>query len=190
MKKNTIRYTALGIAFLLILGVFSMWALSTQESVTVGVGTIDPSVTVTNGANVTASEPILLNSISGEYGDVAENYTLYVVNKSAQQEYTGAYEVTLHIANAAEMSRDLKDLSMQIVLDGADEKTESSYLTLENGKVSFMVGHDFFENSTAAIVNIDVNVDGGSYRTYEDVNEVSSFNFVIDIEEVGRPINP
>ncbi len=190
MKKNTIRYTALGVAFLLILGVFSMWALTTQESVTVGVGTIDPSVTVTNGANVTASEPILQDSVSGEYGDVAENYTLYVVDKSAQQEYTGAYEVTLHIANAAEMSKDLKDLSMQIVLEGADGELKSSYLTLENGKVSFLVGHDFFENSTGAIVNVDVNIDGGSYRTYEDVDAVSSFNFVIDVEEIGRTINP
>jgi len=187
MKKNTIRYTALGIAFLLILGVFSMWALTTQESVTVGVGTIDPSVNVNTGTST--GDPVLLDSVSGEYGDVAEDYNLYVIDKSAQQEYTGAYEVTLHIANAAEISRDLKDLSMEIVLEGADEEIKSSYLTLENGKVSFLIGHDFFEDSESTIVNVDVNIDGGSYRTYEDISEVSSFNFVIDVEEIGRTIN-
>ncbi|MFW6040971.1 MAG: hypothetical protein ACOC85_03965 [Thermoplasmatota archaeon] len=188
MNKKLIRYSALGIAFVLIVGAFGMWALTSQETVNVSTGTIDPSVSVSTGTNVETDDPILLDSVSGEYGDVASDYHLYTIDKSSQQEYTGGYEVTLHLSNAAEVSQDLKTLVMDVTLKGkmgGDLEERSQDLTLENGKVSFIIENNFFDSNGVA----DVYIEGDSYRTYDDVNEVPNLHLMIDVEEIGRAPN-
>ncbi|MFW5946458.1 MAG: InlB B-repeat-containing protein [Candidatus Natronoplasma sp.] len=167
-----IRIIAIAIAAVILLGSLSIWAVSTQEYASVGVGDIY-EVDIASNENLTD----ILNTTSGSSGDIEENKKLFDVDPNSsypRDSITGS----LHLYNAGEVEKYLNSLKIEMKAKG---KTIGN-LTLNDGQLSFRIekngGWDQFSVNTTG---------RGSYTRKPDADEFD-LHFMVQIDEVQEGV--
>ncbi len=170
-KKNAIRFGAIAVAALLFVGIFSAWALSTQETATaeVGIGDAPPGLEI----NDAGPGDLISDGIQGRPDSVNEEVDLFTVAKEEDNLFDGNYEVTVSIVNIDEIKNEYRYLNLDLEADESD----AGYLTLENGRVSFAIDSTDIEDGD----EVTISVEGGSYQAIDDT--ATSVEFLIDVEE-------
>ncbi|MFP4001693.1 MAG: hypothetical protein ACLFU5_07320, partial [Thermoplasmata archaeon] len=108
MRPRVIRIIAIAIAAVILLGSLSIWAVSTQEYASVGIGDIY-EVDIASNENLTD----ILNTTSGSSGDIEENKKLFDVDPNSsypRDSITGS----LHLYNAGEVEKYLNSLKIEM----------------------------------------------------------------------------
>ncbi|MEF8873888.1 MAG: hypothetical protein V5A88_04360 [Candidatus Thermoplasmatota archaeon] len=171
-KENGTRAIVALIAVLLFGGAFSVWALSTQEGVKVGVGDIYE-------VNIEGNEDLqrILNSTTGSSGGVKQDKKLFDVTPGTdypRNNITGS----VHLYNAGEVEKHLNSLTIELKADGK----VIGNITLAHGETSFQIsegnGWDQFSINTTG---------RGSYSRKPDTDELE-LHFMVQIDEVQEGV--
>ncbi|MBS3817485.1 MAG: hypothetical protein KGY76_07995, partial [Candidatus Thermoplasmatota archaeon] len=167
-KEYGIRILVLVTAVLLFGGVFSVWALSTQERANAGVGDLY-EVTIEGNEGLER----ILNSTTGSSGGVKQDKKLFDIIPDAdypRDNITGS----IHLFNGGEVEKHLNSLTIELK---ADEKVIGN-ITLGHGQTSFQIseqnGWDQFTINTTG---------RGSYSRKPGADEFD-LHFMVQIDEV------
>ena len=172
MKPRLLRISATVIAAVILLGSFSIWAVSTQERANVGIGEIY-EVEILSNDEVEG----ILESSSGSSGNIEEDKRLFDV--IIEEDYPrDTISGSLHLYNAGEIEDHLNSLTIEFEAD--DEIIGN--LTLNNGGFNFSIDEEdgwdeIFVNTTG----------DGSYTSKESVDEFD-IRFMIQIDEVQEGV--
>ena len=176
MKKYAVLATLMLLA--IGLGSFQYWAVSDQDSVTASIGDVDGRVNITalSPGDIVSDNIILWRPFKVDSGKELYNITL-------PGTYNGEYTVTLHLANAGNLAKQLRYLIMKVSLYNGSNGTyiKSKWLSLTNGRVQFEIN----QNEVAGGNNATIKIDGGSGKVlWPKVGfSVAQPQFVIDVEE-------
>ncbi|MEF8836144.1 MAG: right-handed parallel beta-helix repeat-containing protein [Candidatus Thermoplasmatota archaeon] len=169
MEKRIIRYSAFLVAVLLLGGGFSIWAVGTQVTVSVGVGeTVDRVEINTPGDG----KQLLSDGIWGRPGGIEYNGTMFEINTQST-DYVGNYVVTIYLVNADEAAQHFRYLNVEFDING-----DSKFLTLENGRVQWVI-----QSIGKDIIEVNVTGNGGYLAMSEGLPD--DLEFLIDVEESG-----
>ncbi|MFW5907927.1 MAG: InlB B-repeat-containing protein [Candidatus Natronoplasma sp.] len=167
-EKNGIKLVILVIAVLLFGSVFSVWAVSTQESANVGVGDLY-EVTIEGDEDLQR----MLNSTTGSSGDVKQDKKLFDIIPDPDHP-TDTITGSIHLYNAGEVEKHLNSLTIELK---ADEKVIGN-ISLVHGQTSFQISE---ENGWDRFT---INTTGrGSYSRKPEADEFD-LRFMVQIDEV------
>ena len=172
MRSRPIRILAIVIAAVLALGSFSIWAVSTQERASVGIGEIYE-------VEIESNEELnnILEQTSGSSGGVEEDKNLFDIfpNEDYPRDHMSG---SLHLYNADEVEQHLNSLTIEFEAEGQI----IGNLTLRNGGFSFRIEEDDGWDE----VSIDT-TGSGSYTRKEDADQFD-LHFMIQIDEVQEGV--
>ncbi len=175
MEPRLIRMTAFAIAAIILLGSLSIWAVSTQETTSVGVGDVYE-------VDIQGQEGLegILEPTSEDAGNIVENKDIFNVT-SDEVSLRDFIDGSIYLHNSGEINQYLKELMIELKADGEEIDQEIlGTLFLSQGSISFNIpienGWDGGEISISTTGN-------GSYVPREDVEDFE-LHMMIQIDEI------
>jgi len=172
-KPHVIRITAVLFAVILLFGSVSIWAVSTQERASVGVGDVFE-------VDIEPNEEVeeILEPTAGISGNIEEDKHLFdiILHEDYPRESISG---SLHLFNSGEVEEHLQSLAIEMK---AEDQTIGN-LTLSNGRISFQVENGWDGEG------ISINTTGeGSYNRKEGSSGVFDLRFMIQVDEVQEGV--
>ncbi len=178
-KENSVRALVVVIALLIFGGSFSVWAVSTQEQASVGVGEV---YEVDMEGNPELEN--ILQPTTGDAGGIEEDKELFYFS-SEEQQLRDTLQGTIYIYNSGEVDGDLNELMIELKAEGEDiEEQVLGTLTLTEGSLNFHISiEDGWDGSEITLSTTG----NGSYIRKEGV-EALDLEFMLQVDEVQERV--